>query len=206
MFQTLDPSTHISLLSRLRQSPADEAAWKEFVRRYGPSISGWCRRWGLQDADAEDVAQQVLLRLARQLPRFEYQRSGSFRGWLRRVAYGAWCDYLDACRHPGASGSGDSGVNRLLDSVAARDDFLQYLDEEATRELLEEAMRQVRGRVQVHTWEAFRLVALEGLSGAEAADHLKMSVGSVFVARCRVQKMLHEEVARLDDGGSSSPV
>jgi RNA polymerase sigma-70 factor (ECF subfamily) len=85
-----------------------------------------------------------------------------------------------------------------LHSVAARDDFLQHLEEEATRQLLQEAMEQVRPRVQAQTWEAFRLVALEGLSGAEAAARLQMSPGGVYVARCRVQKMLQDEMARLD--------
>jgi RNA polymerase sigma-70 factor (ECF subfamily) len=198
MAETADLSTSITLLSRLRHCPTDEAAWQEFVRRYGPTIGRWCRRWGLQDADADDVTQNVLLRLAKQLRGFEYRAPGRFRAWLRRVAHGAWCDYLDSGRPPGAAGSGDSNVHQLLHSVAARDDFLQHLEEEATRQLLQEAMEQVRPRVQAQTWEAFRLVALEGLSGAEAAARLQMSPGGVYVARCRVQKMLQDEMARLD--------
>jgi DNA-directed RNA polymerase specialized sigma24 family protein len=49
------------------RSPLDQAAWNEFVERYGRRIYGWCRQWGLQEADAEDVTQDVLLRLARKM-------------------------------------------------------------------------------------------------------------------------------------------
>jgi RNA polymerase sigma-70 factor (ECF subfamily) len=52
--------------------------------------------------------------------------------------------------------------------------------------------------VAPQTWEAFRLTALEGLSGADAAEKIPMQVAQVFVARRRVQKMLREEVARLE--------
>jgi RNA polymerase sigma-70 factor (ECF subfamily) len=54
-------------------------------------------------------------------------------------------------------------------------------------------------RVQPHTWEAFVLTAVEGLSGAEAASRLGMQVGAVYVARGKVQRMLQEEVRRLEE-------
>jgi RNA polymerase sigma-70 factor (ECF subfamily) len=75
---------------------------------------------------------------------------------------------------------------------------LQRLEEEFDRELLEEAMARVRLRVAPQTWEAFRLTALEGRPGAEAADLIPMQVAQVFVAKRRVQKLLQEEVARLN--------
>ena len=57
-----DSGTRASLLSRLRRNVNDPDSWKEFVERYGPKIYRWCKAWHLQDADAEDVGQQVLLR------------------------------------------------------------------------------------------------------------------------------------------------
>jgi RNA polymerase sigma-70 factor (ECF subfamily) len=63
---------------------------------------------------------------------------------------------------------------------------------------LQEAMTRVRLRVAPQTWEAFRLTALEGLSGADAARQIPMQVAQVFVAKRRVQKMLREEIDRLE--------
>ncbi len=73
---------------------------------------------------------------------------------------------------------------------------MRRLDEEFDQELLAEAAERVRRRVEPHTWEAFRLTALEGLSGAVAAEQLGMKVVTVFKAKSKVRKMLREEVAR----------
>jgi RNA polymerase sigma-70 factor (ECF subfamily) len=185
------------LLGRLASVPADQAAWGAFAERYARKIYGWCRHWQLQEADAEDVTQQVLLKLAQKMRSFSYDPSRSFRAWLKTVAHHAWQDWLDSRRRPGA-GSGDSRVGELLETVQARDQLVEQLDEEFAREVLDEAMARVRLRVQSHTWEAFRLLAVEGLSGAAAAERLGMKVATAFVARSKVQKMLQEEVRRLE--------
>ena len=193
-----DPSTNTTLLARLGQTPSNESAWDEFVDRYGRLIYRWCRRRGLQEADAEDVTQNVLLTLAQQMRRFVYDPSKSFRGWLRTIAHRSWCRFVeDRRRWP-------SGVTAAafmeLCSNEARDDFLRRLEAEGEAELVELAKRSVRKRVNPRTWEAFRLSTEEDLSGAEVADLLKINVGTVFVSRGRVQKMIQEEVQRLDGG------
>src|SRR5262249_46392433 len=137
-----DSSTRLSLLGRLRLTPTDQEAWGEFVERYGRRVFVWCRQWGLQEADAEDVTQNVLADLARQMRTFEYQPSGRFRSWLRTIAHRAWCDLL-ASRKATTTGSGDSAVLDLLHSVEAREDLLEHLDAVCERELLEAAMDQV---------------------------------------------------------------
>jgi RNA polymerase sigma-70 factor (ECF subfamily) len=189
--------TSLTLLGRLRGNPGDQAAWNAFVDRYGRKIYGWTRARGLQEADAQDVTQNVLLELSRQLGSFEYRPSGSFRAWLRTIAYRAWCDFLKA-RERTAAVHGTDEILASLASPAASDELLGRLEEECDRELLEEAMVRVRLRVQPHTWQAFMLTAVEGKSGAEAAERLGIKVGTVWVARSKVQKMLQEEVQRLD--------
>ena len=189
--------TSPTLLGRLGRVPADQAAWDEFADRYGRKIYGWCRHWNLQQADAEDVTQQVLLKLAHKMRTFAYDPSKSFRAWLKTVTHHAWRDFVEGRDRPGA-GSGDTGVLEQLQTVQARDGLVSELDEEFTRDLLDEAMARVRLRVQPHTWQAFHLLAVEGRAGAEAAAELGMKVAAVFVARSKVQKMLREEVRKLE--------
>jgi RNA polymerase sigma-70 factor (ECF subfamily) len=189
-------ATQASLLLRLRVAPSDDQTWAEFVRRYGSLILRWCRRWELQDADAQDVTQTVLVRLAERLRSFEYDPSKSFRAYGRTVTHYASCDFLDSRKRLDA-GSGDSEVLQQLDNVAVRDDLAARLSEEFDKELLETASTRVRLRVAANTWEAFRLTAVEGLSGVETAAQLGMTVPTVFKARCKVQKLLQEEVRRL---------
>lgn len=184
-------------MGRLRRDPLNQEAWAEFVDHYGPKIIGWCTRWQLQEADAQDITQNVLLKLAEKLRDFQYDPARSFRAWLKTLAHHACSDFLESRHRPGL-GSGDSRVGQLLLNAEARDDLIKRLEEEFDRELLEEAMFQVRLRVAPQTWQAFWLTAHDGLSGAEAAQRIPMQVAQVYVAKRRVQKMLRDEVARLE--------
>jgi RNA polymerase sigma factor (sigma-70 family) len=190
-------STRISLLIRLRQQPADERAWDDFVGRYGRLILAWCQQWGLQAADADDVSQNVLLKLAHHLRSFVYDPNRRFRGFLRTMAHNACKDYLDSKRRL-VTGSADTGIQAVLGSIEAREDLAARLEEAFDLERLEMAQARVRERIEPHTWEAFRLTAMEGKSGAEAAALLRMQVGTVFKAKSKVQQMLREELERLE--------
>lgn len=193
------PQTSPTLLGKLRQDPTNQKAWDQFVKLYGPRICAWCRHWGLQEADTQDVTQNVLLRLAQTIRTFSYDPSRSFRAWLKTLTRHALSDFLSS--RPKAVGSGDSKVLASLEAVEAREELLKHLEEVFDHELLEEAMARVRLRVAPNTWEAFRLTALEGLSGAAAAEQLQMKVATVFVAKSEVQRMLREEIAKLEGPG-----
>jgi len=190
------PTTSATLLARLRHDPSNEAAWDEFVEHYGRHIHRWCRQWRLQDADAEDVAQEILLKLARKLRDFHYDPTSSFRGWLKTVAHHAWRDFVDGrgLARPVAN----EQVWQLLQSVEAREDLIQRLEKAFDHELLEMAKVQVRLRVAPHTWEAFRLAAIDGCPVVEVAAKVQMQVAMVYVAKSKVQKMLQEEIQKLE--------
>ena len=129
-----DP-TSATLLGRVGLGPGDHVAWARFVELYGSRIRGWCRRWGLQEADSEDVTQDVLLRLAQKLGTFQYDPARSFRGWLRTVTQHALADFL-AARKRQCSGSGDDAVLEQLQTVAARDDLIEHLKDQFDSEIV----------------------------------------------------------------------
>jgi RNA polymerase sigma-70 factor (ECF subfamily) len=193
----VESKTSASLLARLRQVPADQDAWADFTERYGRKIYAWCRRWNLQGADAEDLTQDVLLKLAEKMQTFVYDPAKSFRAWLKTVVRHAWSDSW-AGRNAAVAAGGSQALE-LLRTVQAREDLVRRLEEEFDRELLDEAMARVRMRVLPRTWEAFERTALQGQSGAEAARALGMKVATVFVARSKVQKLLQEEMQRVAD-------
>jgi len=190
--------TSLSLLERLRQAPANQEAWEEFVERYGRRIYGWCRAWHVQDADAHDVTQMVLLKLAGKMSTFVYDPAGSFRSWLKTVTQHALSDFLAEWKQP-AGGSGDSRIASVLDNIEARADLVQKIEAAFDQEVLEEAQRRVRLRVDARTWQAFQLTALEHGRGAAVAGQLHMTVAAVFKAKSRVQKMLQDEIGRLEE-------
>jgi RNA polymerase sigma-70 factor (ECF subfamily) len=195
--ESTDP-TSATLLDRVGLSPNDQVAWARFVGLYGSRIRGWCRRWGLQDADTEDVTQDVLLRLAQKLRAFNYDPSRSFRGWLKTVTQNALADFL-ADRKRQCSGSGDDDVWEQLQSIQARDDLIEHLKGQFDSEVVAVAAARARARVEPQTWEAFRLTAYEGLSGDDVAARLGMSRATVFKAKSRILEFLREEIRKLDE-------
>ncbi len=190
------PTTRITLLSQLRHDPSDQAGWDEFVERYGRHIYRWCRRWQLQVADAEDVTQNILVKLSQKLRAFAYDPSRSFRGWLKTVAHHTWQDFEDSRRARPAAG----GDDELLLTLEARDELVHRLESAFDLELLEAAKERVRRRVAPHTWEAFRLASLEGVPVAEVAARVRLPAALVYVAKSKVRRMLQEEIQKLEAG------
>jgi RNA polymerase sigma factor (sigma-70 family) len=187
-----EADTSLTLLERLQKNPDDPLAWTMFIERYQPRIRRWCLAWGLQDSDADDVTQNVLVKLFAALRKFQYDPSRSFRAWLKTVTQHAWCDFVrDRRRDPGQRAG---PIDTIADSAEAQSGLEREIEDGFDLELFEVAKHRIKGRTKPANWEAFHLTAIEGLSGAEAARKLGIPVGHVFVAKYRVQKLLQEEV------------
>ena len=189
-----DPETRPSLLLRLRE-PRDEQAWAEFLEIYQPLIYRLVRRRGLQDADAHEVTQEVLLAVAGAVETWEPDPAkGSLRGWLFRVARNLTVNTLiRQKRHPQATG--DSHYHTLLEEIPAVDGAESALfDRELKRELFHRAARRIRGEFRETTWQAFWRTCVEGQTIAAVADQLGVSAGTVYVSRSRVMARLKKAV------------
>ena len=112
------PDTKASLILRL-PSADDAEAWREFVSIYEPFVYRFARRGGLQDADARELVQSVLLAVARAVGRWrpDHQR-GRFRTWLFRIARNQLLDVL-AKQQRSAVSRGGSGFFDVFDQLAA---------------------------------------------------------------------------------------
>ena len=194
------PVTRPSLLVRLRDAE-DDKAWSQFVDLYAPLVFGLARRHGLQDADAADVTQEVLLAVSRGIRTLEYDpRRGSFRGWLFTVARNKLRNFLAVQNRPGR-GTGDTDAQHRLRELPAREeDQAAWWDQEYERRVFAWATEQGRGYFQDSTWQAFWQTAVEGKTGPEAARALGLSVAAVYLAKGRVMARLKELIrATLDE-------
>jgi RNA polymerase sigma factor (sigma-70 family) len=191
------PLTRVTLLNRLKDG-ADADAWHEFVHLYGPVVYGFARKRGLQDADAADLMQEVLRSVARNAVRMEYDpKRGTFRGWLYTVTRNKIYNFLNGQRNR-PRGTGDSAAQERLDAIADRtDDRDDDWELEYQRRLSAKAMDRVQHEFQANTWKAFWGTVVEGRAAQEVGSELRMTSGSVYMAKSRVLARLREEVQRM---------
>jgi RNA polymerase sigma factor (sigma-70 family) len=193
------PSTNVSLVFRLTRTPGDATTWEQFVFLYGPALMEWCRQHRVQEADVQDISQEVLLRISRQIQRLQYDPALSFRGWLRAVVHGAWCDWVEQQQSPKHRLHGVNNLSEALNEIAARDDLVARLEAQYDRELYEIAARQVRRMVSPETWQAFEWQAVENFSTDDVAERLGIKAASAITFRHRVTKLLRERIAHLEE-------
>jgi RNA polymerase sigma-70 factor (ECF subfamily) len=193
----MDETRH-SLLLRAQIGETD--AWKDLTDLYRPLIIGWLNRQGVRAADLEDLCQEVLLSVVKYLPDFQHSgQRGAFRAWLRTIICSRTTDYwrtLDA----GAQASGGSSANIALQLIAdPASELNRQWDEEHDRYVLQCLLDLVEQEFEPITLQAFRRLALDGVSGAEAAQELGLSVSAAYVAKSRVLARIRLEAEGLID-------
>lgn len=192
------PETRESLLVQVRD-PRNREAWDRFAQIYRPVIYRLARQRGMQDADAQDLAQQVLMAVASAIGRWKKTgESIRFRHWLKRVARNAIVNALS--RQPHDRAVGGSSVQELLDEHPQADENTEkQIELEYRRELYLQAADMVRVDVQPETWQAFELTVVDGHSIDMAATQLGKSVGTIYAARSRIMRRLREAVRERED-------
>jgi RNA polymerase sigma-70 factor (ECF subfamily) len=193
------PETRPSLLVRLKDA-RDEAAWREFVEIYQPLLLRLARQRGLQDADAAELTQDVLMAVARSIEAWDPDPSrGSFRGWLSRIARNLMINALVRRQRGPRIVGGTKNLQRLEDEPAQDCPESSLFDLEHRRQLFLWAAQQTRGEFHESTWQAFWRTCVEHRTVAEVAAELHLSPGAIYVARSRVMARLREKVKSAED-------
>jgi RNA polymerase sigma-70 factor (ECF subfamily) len=195
------PVTHRSLLVRLRDL-GDEQAWCEFTEIYGPLVYQLAKRRRLQEADAQDLVQEVFRAVARAIENFDSDPArGSFRGWLSRIAGNLIINLLIAQkRHP--RGTGETDVLRLIEEQPDpnREESVLF-EQEYRRSLLAWAAERVRPVFSELAWQAFWQTGVEGKAPKVVAQALGMSLGTVYQYKSRVVARIRREIEQVDESG-----
>lgn len=187
MARKIDVDTQPSLIARIRDHH-DHEAWQAFTEVYGPLIYSFCRARRLQPADAADVTQEVLLRVAKAIQNFRYdQQVGLFRDWLARIVANEtsrlWTRKKDAQLPDG------------FEAPAMHTDWNDQFYHHITRA----ALRRCQPRFAEQNWKIFLASWQQRISIADIAAKFDVSVDQVYVVRSRVLKRLRDEIAILSD-------
>ena len=191
-------STPVSLLESLRERP-EAAGWQRFVQIYEPWLQGRLRNYGVAEADADDLIQDVMTVLLREIPQFQHNgRRGAFRIWLRGILVNRLRELWRERKHrPQVGGSDfDLALNQLADD---RSQLSQLWDREHDQHVATRLLRLIAGDFEPVTWQAFRAFVLEGRKAAAVAAELGISEGAVWTAKSHVLKRLRQVAKNLLD-------
>ncbi len=192
-------TTDLSLIGHAAEG--DPASWVVFFKKYGSVLRGWCLKWGASPQDADDLVQEILIRVFQKLDHFEPKDGSRFRGWLKTVAYHCWLNIRQKFLRQHELNALDSLPENLktkLASSLACNDLISVFESMADQEILNLAMSRVKERVNESSWNCFASFYQDHESGADIAGRLQMDSSAVFMAVSRVRKMIREEVAVID--------
>jgi RNA polymerase sigma-70 factor, ECF subfamily len=188
--------TSLSLLDRLKAAGPDDSDRVRLQEIYLPLITRWLVRVPGLGNELDDLAQEVLMVLVRELPDFERQRVGSFCAWLRQVTVNRVRNYRkQRGRRPVV---GLDQTDGFLDLMAdPNSELAKELDRDHDRYVFQKLLAIVKPDLSGPVWEAFQRFAMDGLPAAKVAEELGQSVNAVLLAKSRILRRLREEAGEL---------
>lgn len=190
-------TTSLSLLAHLQAQP-DEESWLRLVQLYNPLLRGWLRGYSAAGQDADDLVQDVLAVLVKDLHTFRHPgHGGAFRGWLRGILVNRLRAFWRAGRgRPVATG--DSDFLQLAEQLTDPDSNLSRQWEEQHDQLvLKRLLELMEQEFTPKTLLTFRRVCLDGARPGDVAAELGISVGAVYMARSSVLQRLRQRAGGL---------
>lgn len=195
--------TRYSLLSRL-QDWNDDDSWRDFFETYWRLIYAMALKAGLSESEAQDVVQETIISVAKDLHKFERVRErGSFKGWLRNIIRWRIADqFRKRIRHeplpsapPGTSFQ-SANVEDIPDPSSPAE---AAWEEEMQASLLEAALKNVRQQVKEEHFQIFDLYVVKHWPPGRVAQALGVSIGQVYLAKHRVARLVKKEIRRLEE-------
>ena len=188
--------TSLSLLDRLRQSPENED-WSRLIEAYSPLLRAWLMRAEVQSADADDLVQEVLLVVHRELPKFEHnQRRGAFRNWLRQIVVHRLRNFWRSHGRLIAAGNDSQLEEQLKQLEDDGSQLSQRWDREHNLAVARKLLELIESRFTESTRLVFRRLVVDGADADTVAAETGLSLNAIFTAKSRVLR----ELRRLGQG------
>lgn len=189
-------TTSLGLLERLKHAEPDASEWRRLRDIYAPMIRHWLSRLR---HEVDDLTQEVLVVLFRELPSFERRRDGSFRAWLRQITVNRMRAFCKTRRKQPLAMGGPETDQLLAQLADPNSDLARQWDQDHDKHVFQKLLAIVEADFEPNTWQAFIRFAVEGLPAAQVARELGVTESAVVQAKFRVLKRLREEAGELLD-------
>ncbi len=200
--------TRESLLSRLKDM-GDGESWQDFFGTYWKLIYGTARKAGLTDAEAQDIVQETVISVAKNIEAFRYDPAVcSFKTWMLRLTRWRILNQLkrrqrskaDGPPEPPSRGTGESDdytttLERIPDPAGVN--LEAVWDEEWKQNLFSAALERVKRKVRPEQLQVFDLCCVEKWPAQKVARTLGVNIGQVYLAKHRIGRLLKKEIGYL---------
>jgi RNA polymerase sigma-70 factor (ECF subfamily) len=202
-----EQATRQSLLEKL-QVAGSKDGWEEFYETYSPMILNFAKREGLSASEAEDVLQETIISVYKQMPEFTYNpQQGSFKSWLYQLVRWRIADHFrgrgpDSSARPGNSHGGSSDRTATIERVADPNgnDLDAIWEEQWQKTALDKALERLKKKVKTKHYQIFDLVVVQGRPMREVAESCGTTIANVYLIRHRLGRLLKREVERVESG------
>ena len=192
-------TTSLGLLERLKHATPDALEWRRLRDIYSPMICQWLSRLPHLHNEVDDLTQEVLVVLFRELPSFERRRDGSFRAWLRQITVNRMRAFCTTRRKQPLAMGGPETEELLAQLADPTSDLARQWAQDHDSHVFQKLLAMVEGDFEPSTWQAFTRFAVEGRPAAQVAQELGMTESAVVQAKFRILKRLREEAGELLD-------
>lgn len=194
--------TSLSLLQRLRQ-PDQTESWNRLEALYRPLLRVWLLKYQVQETDADDLIQEVLLAVSKDLPNFQHAgRPGAFRGWLKTILVNRLRKFWRSRdRRPQVHADSMADM-RLAELEDPNSEISRIWNHDHDQYVLRQLLALAEPHFEPVTWKAFCRVALDGIKADAVAAEMGISLNSVCLAKSRVTRRLRQESVGLIESSS----
>ncbi len=179
-----DLANDLALMAKVARG--DEVAFRQLSRRHLPAMLGLARRILGNAADAEDVAQEAMLRVWTHAPR--WQPLAAFRTWLTRIVVNLCLDRKRRAQWVDLEAAGE-----IVDPTPGATDVAEQSERERA---LSAAIDTLPARQRT----AIVLTYTEGMTNAQVAEVLDTSVSAVETLLIRGKQNLRAKLSELIEG------
>lgn len=196
-------STRYSLLSRL-QNWEDQDSWKDFFDTYWQLIYSIALKSGLNEVEAQDVVQETIICVARDIHKFKRERGrGSFKGWLRNLTRWRIADQFRKRGQPPATDEpsvvrshGVPDLSQIADP--ANEAFEAAWEADWRARLFSAAVERVKRTAREEHFQVFDLNVLRNWPARKVAQTLDINIGQVYLAKHRILALVRKEIRALE--------
>ena len=198
-------ATRRSLVEKLANWD-DRKRWQEFFDTYWKLIYSAARKSGLTDAEGQEVVQETIITVAKNIDKLRYDPSvGSFKGWLLNITRWRIADQFrkrsptENRRAVSTHERQTATIERIPDHAAV--DLDDLWEQEWKSNLFSAAIARVKKKVDPKQFQIFDCYVRKEWPAQKVADQLQVSVGQVYLVRHRVAAILKKEIKALEKQG-----